>query len=130
MVNGRYLATHRRNAERDMRDTVTIERAIPGAEPDPLNGHPAMDLIYTGKARVQTYEPQESTPEAGGHVYTVQRYSVHIPVGSCAPEVGDIVTVTTAEMDPHLVGRQYTVRALLHKTAATAYRLGVEEDPA
>lgn len=82
---------------------------------------------YTGRCKVQTSEPQESTSEAAGATFTVQRYSVHIPVGSCVPVVDDVVTITAAALDANLVGRQYRVVALLNKTAATAYRLSVKE---
>lgn len=96
---------------------------------DPDTGEVTTPLVplYTGPAKVQTYEAYESNPEVGGAVLTVQRYQVHIPVGSYAPEIGHLVEITTAALDPNLAGRRYRVVALLHKTLATAYRLGVEE---
>lgn len=81
---------------------------------------------YTGKCKVQSSQAQEANPEAGGAVFTVQRYAVHIPVASCVPAVGDVITITAAALDANLAGRQFRVVALLHKTAATAYRLAVE----
>jgi hypothetical protein len=81
-----------------------------------------------GPCKVQTWEAQESNPEAGGAVLTVQRYAVHTPVGSFAPQIGHVVEIGTAALDPNLTGRRYRVVALLHKTLATAYRLGVLED--
>lgn len=83
--------------------------------------------VYEGKGRVQTYEPYEQTSEAGGHTYTTQRYSVHIPVASCAPTVGMVVDVVASVHDANLTGRRFRVVALLHKSLSTAYRLGVEE---
>jgi hypothetical protein len=117
-------------AEAIMVDACVIERVT--GEPGPLN--PATGLrdpaptttVYTGKCRVQTYEAHESTPDSGDHVWTVQRYSVHVPVGTDA-RIDDQITITTASMDPHLVGREYTVVALLHKSLATANRLAVDE---
>lgn len=117
----------RRMAERLMLDTVTVSRPDVSVAPDPLTGQPVLTAIYAGVGKVQTYEAQESTPESGGHVFTQQRYRVDIPVGSCSPAVGDVVSITTATLDANLAGRKYRVVALLHKTAATAYRLGVEE---
>lgn len=84
-------------------------------------------VVYSGRCRVQTYEPYEKTPEAGGAVSVVQRYSLHVPVGSFFPEVGQVAIVTAAALDPALVGRQYRVTGLLHKSQATAYRLLVDE---
>jgi hypothetical protein len=122
------LAAGRRAAERQMTDTCTVQR-VTGVTPDPLTGVdvPTYTLLYTGKAKRQTYEAQEGNPQAGGATYTVQRYAAHLPVGSYVPEVNDVITWTACPMDAARVGVQDRVVALLHKTAATAYRLGVEE---
>jgi hypothetical protein len=82
--------------------------------------------VYSGRCKVQTYEAYESRPEAGEYVWTVQRYSIHLPVGDSI-QVGDLVEVTASTLDPQLAGRTYRVAALLHKSFATAQRLGVEE---
>ncbi|MCZ2261582.1 DUF6093 family protein [Isoptericola sp. QY 916] len=125
------LRRGRRMAEKLMVEAVRVVRL--GAQVvDPVTGdlvQPETE-VYAGKAKVQTYEAQESNPDAGGHTYTVQRYAVHLPVGGYAPVVGHVITVTTAVMDPNLTGRKFRVVALLHKSMATAYRLGVEEVPA
>lgn len=122
------LAESRADAESLMLDACTIIRPT-GTTTDPDTGDPVTTgpTVYTGKAKVQTYEAQESNPEAGGSVRTSQRYTLHIPVGSYKPQVGDVATITAAVADQHLVGRKYRVAALLHKTLATAYRLGVED---
>jgi hypothetical protein len=83
--------------------------------------------LYTGKCKVATFEPHERSPEVGGAVVTVQRYAVHVPVGAFVPDVGQVVTITTCALDANLVGKRFRVVALLHKSLATAYRLGVEE---
>lgn len=118
----------RRAAESMMRDTCTVH-TVTGQTVDDLTGKstPIVEPVYEGPCRVQTYEPYEANPEAGGGTATVQRYAVHVPVASFRPEVGQVVTVTASVFDPHLVGREFRVVALLHKTAATAYRLSVEE---
>ncbi|MGE9351547.1 DUF6093 family protein [Isoptericola variabilis] len=130
MTAAGVLRRGRRSAAKLMVDVVRVVRL--GAQVvDPITGdlvQPEAE-VYAGKAKVQTYEAQEATPAAGGHTYTVQRYAVHLPVGAYAPEVGDVVTVTAALMDPNLTGRKFRVVALLHKSLATAYRLGVEEVP-
>ncbi|MCL1871005.1 MAG: DUF6093 family protein [Promicromonosporaceae bacterium] len=123
----------RAEAESQMRDLLHITR-VGAATTNPETGvvtHPDIDVYGTAEqsavGKVQTYEAQEARPEAGTSVRTVQRYAVHIPVGSCDPRVGDVVTVVTAAADPQLAGRRYRVVALLHKSLATAQRLGVEE---
>lgn len=115
----------RRLAESRMVDACEVSR--PDGIADPLTGEPPRLPIWGGPARVQTWEPQESNPEAGGSNLTVQRYSVHVPVGAFRPLIGDVVTVTSSKHDPYLVGREFRVVALLHKSQATAYRLSVEE---
>jgi len=84
-------------------------------------------LVYTGRCKVQQSGSQESTPEAGGATFTVQRSEVHFPVGAFVPAIGQVITVTAATLDPLLIGRVFRVVALLHKSAATAYRLAVSE---
>lgn len=122
------LAESRADAESLMLDTCTIVR--PG---EPVTD-PVTDVVtapgptvYAGKAKVQSLDPQERTPEAGGATFTVQRYALHIPVGAYVPAIGDVATIATAAADANLVGRKYRVVALLHKTLATAYRLALEE---
>jgi hypothetical protein len=117
-------------AEAIMVDACSIVRVT--GEPGPLNPatgerDPAPTAtVYAGKCRVQTYEAHESTPDSGDHVYSVQRYAVHVPVGTNA-QVDDQITITSAVMDPDLAGREYLVVALLHKSLATANRLAVDE---
>ena len=112
-----------------MLDTCTV-RTVTGKTTNPTTGAVTYTYsapLYTGRCKVQTYEPQESNPEAGGATFTVQRYSVHVPVAAFIPAVGQVIEITSAELDANLVGATFRVVALLHKTAATAYRLGVEE---
>lgn len=119
----------RAEAESMMRDACMITREDPDGEPDDVTGERPRVQVYVGKCRVQALDPQEQTPEAGGHDYTVQRYRVDTPVGGFKPAKGDVATITASESDPHLAGRSYRVVALLHKTQATAYRLAVMDGP-
>lgn len=122
------LAESRADAEALMVDACTVVRLGDVAtDPDTGDVTTPETTLYTGKAKVQTWEAQESNPEGGGTVFTLQRYRIDVPVASFAPQIGDVVEITAAAMDAHLVGRRYRVAALLHKSLATAYRLGVEE---
>ncbi|MCK9597808.1 MAG: DUF6093 family protein [Sphaerochaeta sp.] len=116
--------------ERQMLDTVRIRRPT-GKTTHPTTGVVtvtyATPAVYTGKGKIGTYEAFEGLPEAGGHVSTVQRYRLSVPVGSCAPQVGDVADVTAAPLDASLVGRLFRVTGLHHETAATAMRLPLEE---
>ncbi|GAA2237696.1 hypothetical protein GCM10010401_07370 [Rarobacter faecitabidus] len=125
-------------AESLMRDTVKVERIA--GKPDPESGEAPRTQVYPvestpakwkrglgGIGKVQTYEAHDTVREVVGATVTTQRYRVDVPVGSFAPAEGDIVTILAAALDPNLRGRTYRVEALLHKTAATAYRLQVSE---
>lgn len=118
----------REAAARQMIDACTVTRENKDADPDPL-GHQPRAEVYSGRCKVQTWEAQEARPESAEFEYTVQRYYVHVPVGSYAPAVGDVVRIDAARMDPNLTGREFRVVALLHKSLATAYRLAVTNGP-
>lgn len=115
----------RAHAESLMRDTCTVTR--PSGVVDPVTGATATTSVYAGRCKVLTYEGYEQTPEAGGHQFTVQRYRVDFPVAGLLPRPGDLVTITTAEKDPHLVGKTYRVTAPFNKSLATANRCFVDE---
>ena len=102
----------------------SVSQLVTQVYPDP--NWPTDHPWAAGPCFVQAYDQQATTPEAGGATYTVRRYRYDIPAGSCAPDVGMIATIVTAEHDPNLAGRELRITSLLHKSAATAYRLGAE----
>jgi hypothetical protein len=96
---------------------------------DPVTGLPTTPTttVYTGRCKVQSAVSQELNPEVGDATFTVQRLSVHLPVGAYAMAVGDVVTIATS-FDPLLVDRKFrVVQRQPTKTLATAYRIDVEE---
>ncbi|MFE5309704.1 DUF6093 family protein [Isoptericola sp. NPDC056605] len=129
------LALGREIAEELMPDACRITRGADVVATDPVTGAVTTtpNVVYEGECRVQSWAAQESTPEAATAVFTVERYTVSVPVAKTAagyqPMVGDDVTITASENDPHLVGRTFQVMAPLNKSRATAYRLAVEKGP-
>jgi hypothetical protein len=134
------LAEGRAAAEAIMLDACTITRVTgPEGEMDPETGlrDPApTETIYPlpgavapldGRCKVQTYEPHESTKESGDHVFTEQRYHLHLPIGAGPIAVNDTATITEAAADAGLVARSYRIAGLHHKSLATAQRLLVDE---
>ena len=113
-----------------MVDSCTVRRVTTSVNQSTGADVVTSTTLYTGRCKVQTFEAFEQTPEASGHEFTVQRYAVHVPVGSFAPAVGDLVDITAATLDANLTGTTFRVVALLNKTAATAYRLAVTEQVA
>ena len=134
------LAAGRAAAEAIMVDSCVITRVSGSPGPvDPATGErtpaprvtvyplPGAEAPLDGRCKVQTFEPYESNRDSGGHVYTTQRYALHLPVGSGPVKVDDQVQVTTAVADPQLAGREYRIAGLHHKSLATAQRLPMEE---
>lgn len=129
MTAAAAVRSGRRLAESLMIDACTV-KAVTGVTPDPLSGADVPTYsapIYTGKCKVQGLDPLERTQTAAGGAFTMQRYRIDVPVGAFIPATRQIITITAATLDPNLAGREFRVVALLHKTFATAYRLGVEE---
>lgn len=114
-----------------MLDTCTVTRITgePGAI-DPETGLRApapTSPVYTGKCKIQTYEPHESAKESGDHVFTEQRYHLHLPIGVGPIKVNDEAQILTAAADQNLVGKKYRIAGLHTKSLATAQRLLVDE---
>ena len=84
--------------------------------------------VYTGRAKIQTYEAHEQTQGTQtGASATVQRSQVHVPVGAYMPEPGDVVRLTGSR-DPLMIGRLWrVVTRWPAKEHATAYRAHVDE---
>jgi len=110
-----------------MLDTCTVHR--PGEPVTDADGNvtAGLTLMYTGACKIQQTLAQSSNPEAGGHQYTVQDTRWDTPVAAGPFDVGDVVTVIGAVLDPQLVGRVFRVTEPFHKTGATAQRTRVEE---
>lgn len=113
-----------------MQDTARITRGDGTPVTDPETGAVTTtpNVVYEGPVQISTYEAQEARSNVGGAaIVTVQRYILKVPVGAYQPSTNDVAVILTAAHDPYLVGRRFDVVALLHKTMATAYRLGVED---
>lgn len=124
------LAAGRRAAEALMRTTVRIERPTGETvtDPDTFRAVQAVELLWRGRGKVQSYEAYEQTRDVGGSDVTLVRVRVDIPVGACTVQPDDSITVEACMDDPALVGRVYRVAGVApYKSMATAYRIFVEE---
>lgn len=132
MTAADLLARGRAKAEDLMTDTVVITRVTgPPGPIDPATGEPSFPAptatIYSGKGKVQTYEPHESAKSSGQHVYTEQRYHLHLPIDATEVDVDDTAEVTASQTDSQLIGRTYRIAGEHAKTYATARRLLIDE---
>lgn len=82
---------------------------------------------YAGKAKIQTTATIGNDSEAGDRLVMQTRFEVHLPVDAPAAAVDDVFVVTASVNDPQLVGRQFRVASLSHRTWPVERRLAVEE---
>lgn len=122
-----FLPMFREFAEGRMTETWNVYRLDDDADDvDPLTGEARRVLVYSGPARLQSFEGYEQTPETIGHTSTVQRMSLHVPVGDYRPQVGHIA-VCVESKDPNLIGTEYRMtQDAPFKSVATAYRVFVD----
>lgn len=88
---------------------------------------PVRDVVYEGRAKLQTYEGHEVALPAGPSTVVQQRMALHLPAHAVRPLPGDIATCL-ASTDPLMVGKRVrVVQAAPFKEHATAYRVFVDE---
>lgn len=116
----------RRMAESRMTSTVQIERST-GVQ-DELTGEFERETVYTGKARITTYEALSTEANIPGVTLTVQRYSVHLPLSAGRVEVDDLITVVNSP-NQLLIGSRYRVTGPHEKDDQTAQRVLVDHMP-
>ena len=119
------VARGRRMAESLMLDTVRVTR-INGAM-DPVTGESERTVVYEGKAKLQNQSQYEQDQVAGGHVGTIQRSLVHLPVGALQMADGDLCTFLTSSA-PFVAGQVYRLAGEApYKTFETAYRVYADQ---
>jgi hypothetical protein len=122
------LARGRAAALALMVDACVIKR-ITSTSTNPTSGviTPSYSTLYTGQCRVQQSGSQGQLADAGEASLVLLRLEVQLPMSVTGLAEGDEITVTSSALDPDLVGRVFVIRDLMHKTHATARRLGVVE---
>lgn len=117
----------REQAESLMLDQCTISRpGAPVTDPDTGVVTNTSTSVYSGKCKVQSKDSSTSSPEAGGHSFTVVSRQVHVPAGSADVRDDDVITITAATL-PQLVGKVYRVDGFTPDSFDTAFRLPVKE---
>jgi len=112
-----------------MVDACTISRTTGAGVQDETTGRvtPTTTQLYAGQCQIRVPQAVAETPEVGDRTATLQRLIVKVPLTVEDVRIGDVVAVTAAANDPELVGRQFVVSALHHKTYPTARKLAAEE---
>lgn len=99
----------------------------PVTDPDTGEVTPSSTFVYSGPCKVQQTISQASNPTAGSHSFTVQDSRVDFPVSAGPLMVDDVATVTASALDPQLVGTEFRIVEMFHKSMATAQRTRVED---
>lgn len=121
------LAELRAEAESRMSATVVVKRPGPPVENPDGSITPSWTAVDSGKGRISGDRPYESSPDAGGHTFTVQRYVLSKPVGTGPYIVGDIAQVTVEPNNPLLVGAVFRIAGPDERSQQTAQRMFVED---
>jgi hypothetical protein len=131
MSRASALARSRVFAVPGMVDTCTIRR-VTGKTSDRNTGATTVTYLspnpYAGKCRVQQAAAIARPHDVGEDHVLIVRFELQLPMdASAALRVGDEVTITASVNDPDLVGRMFLINELVHKSEASARRLGVIE---
>lgn len=132
------LPRFRARANSLMQDTCTI--TIPGegegtydpdtnttVPPDPTVIYPRPDTDDDGRCRIQLSQPVSDRPLVAVDQKTVVSHVISIPVGTATVPKLATITITASTHDQANVGRQFTVRSVLNKTQATAFRMQCDQ---
>lgn len=107
----------------------TIER-VTGSETDRTTAKvtTAATEVYAGRCKITSYEGHEQERDVMSFPATVQRLSIHLPIGKYEPHVGDIITVTdTGGLDDRFLGMKFRVaQEAPYRTYATADRIFID----
>ena len=131
MSNATALLAGRMAAEALMTDAGIMRRPNGRTTQDPGTGSesPALDDLFTSKAKIQTRQLQAQSADVGGRTAVAVQVELHLPVSAPAVQAGDVWEHTSVSSlsDMQLLGRKFRVIAPVGKTFATARRLEVEE---
>ena len=115
-------------AERLMVDVCVIRRRTGESTDDDGVITPTYDTVYDGICRMQqpgTGDAREA--DSGEAALLLLRFELQLPPSVVGVQADDVVTVTASQYDPDLVGREFVVRGLAHKSHAVMRRLQVQE---
>lgn len=107
----------------------TITRAV-GATTDRATGKVTTETVevYSGRCKITSYEGYEQERDVVTFPATLQRLSIHLPVGAYLPHVGDIITITDTDgLDDRFLGMKFrTAQEAPYRTYATADRIFID----
>lgn len=129
MTASAALMRGRAAAEALMVDRCAIRRVTNVTDPATGQQTPNWVQLYDGKCRVQARgQAQVARPQDAGEARRLLLHlELQLPMSVTGLRTEDQVTVLWSTLDTDLVGRLFRVRDLMHKTHATARRIGIAE---
>lgn len=123
----------RRRAKQLMPFKCKIERAT-GSETDRTTGKVTTQTVQVyggedgGRCKITSYEGHEQERDVVAFPATMQRLSIHLPIGKYEPHVGDIITITDTDgLDDRFLGMKFRVaQEAPYRTYATADRIFID----
>lgn len=123
------LVLARREAERRMRDGVTVGRFEMERPPGSLDQELVLkETFYTGKARVKFPSAAAWNLVPAGQQLAQTNIVVSLPSGSPPVPTGALVRVDSSGDDEALVGRMFRVKGPAQAGQTTAHRYPVTEE--
>lgn len=83
--------------------------------------------VYEGKCNMTTLREQERLTEVGERLVSLRTYRILLPVAVTTVFVGDLFTLTSASVDPQVVGRPMSVLDVDSRSLATYRRIVVQD---
>lgn len=130
----RALPEMRAAAESLMTDTCSITRGAgtPVLNEDTGQYEGVATDLYEGRCRIRSGMGRSTGRNAGDSFARVDSLDVWLPLGTVPAEgehftLGDLITVTEAPHNPHLVGARYRVLSVRDNSQTTSLRLECEE---
>lgn len=115
-------------AESLMVDECTITKVTGATDNADGTVTKTTETVYSGKCRLQTYDPYERQAPVGEVEVTIRRDVLLLPVGGTENvTTGHEVTFTSAALDSSIVDRVFRVAGPSRKTHQTQRKLYVEE---
>lgn len=110
-----------------MVDECTISRVTGTVDESDGSVTKTTTTVYSGKCRIQTYDPYEKRSGVADVETTLRRDVLQVPMSVTGLTTGDEVTVTASELDEDLVGRVWRIAGPSRKTHSTMRRMYIEE---
>ncbi|MFD1203031.1 DUF6093 family protein [Leucobacter albus] len=118
----------RREAERRMREVVTVGEERMVRPPGGFDAERVLTPVYEGRARVKFPSASAYAASPAGQQVAITNIVLSVPSGSPVFPPGLVVRVDSSADDPALVGRRFRIKGPAQAGQTTAHRYPVTEE--